>query len=75
MTLLLIISASVTLFAQGNGTVKPYTAQAVALKGQTNTDVSLTFFTNNASKFPIPAELKKLQIKIRNQAGEVSYIH
>lgn len=75
VTLLLIISASITLFAQGNGTVKPYNAQAVALKGQTNTDITLTFFTNNASKFPIPAELKKLQIKIRNQAGDVSYIH
>ncbi len=73
--LALFFAVSLQLFAQGNGTVKPYTAQAVALKGQTNTDITLTFFTNNAAKFSIPAELKKLQIKIRNQAGDVSYIH
>ncbi len=75
LTILFVFASTLSLFAQGNGTVKPYTAQAVALKGETNTDITLTFFTNNASKFPIPAELKKLQIKIRNQAGEVSYIH
>lgn len=75
ISLIFVFSLILPLFAQGNGTVKPYSAQAVALKGQTNTDITLTFFTNNAAKFPIPAELKKLQIKIRNQAGEVSYIH
>lgn len=75
LAIFLVAAFSLQLFAQGNGTVKPYSAQATALKGETNTDLTLTFFTNNGAKFPIPAELKKLQIKIRNQAGEIAYIH
>ncbi len=74
-TVLFFFIYSIFVFSQGNGNVEPYSFAIQALKGQTATDVTLTFSTSNPSKYPIPAALKKLQIKIRNQAGEVAYIH
>lgn len=62
-------------FAQGYGTVQPYSVQLQALKGQTNTDVYMTFASNDVAKYPLPAALKKLQLKIRNAAGEVVFLH
>ncbi len=59
---------------KGYGTVEPYTITAQALKGPNDTEVTVKVSTANAATFPIPAVLKKLQLKIRNAAGDVVYI-
>lgn len=75
LSLFYLIIASTKLFSQAYGTVDPYSVQLVALKGQTNTDVYMTFSTSNPVKYPLPSALKKLQLKIRNAAGDVVYLH
>ncbi len=59
---------------KGNGTVEPYSITAQALRGQTDTEVTVTLATSKPATSPIPAVLKKLQLKIRNAAGDVVYI-
>jgi hypothetical protein len=64
-------------FAQkgkGYGTVEPYSITAQALKGPSDTEVTVKLLTAKPVTSPIPAVLKKLQLKIRNAAGDVVYI-
>lgn len=71
----LFLLFTVSLFAQAFGTVDPYSVQLKAYKGQSNTDVYMSFSSSNPAKYSIPAELKKLQLKIRNAAGDVVFLH
>lgn len=71
----LFLLFTVSLFAQAFGTVDPYSVKLKAYKGQSNTDVYMTFSSSNPAKYSIPAELKKLQLKIRNAAGDVVFLH
>jgi flagellar hook assembly protein FlgD len=51
-----------------------YTMETLALKGPDVTDVYATFSTSDPVTFPIPDALKKLQVKIKDEEGEVAFI-
>lgn len=58
---------------KGHGNVEPYSITAQALKGATDTEVTVTLASDTPVDFPIPTLLKKLQLKMRNAEGEVVY--
>jgi hypothetical protein len=67
------------MMAQGKkqappGKIEPYSMTAIALKGASLTDVYATITTADAGSYPVPGSLKKLQIKILNDSGDVVYI-
>ncbi len=67
------------LSAQGKkgkppGKIEPYSASVTALNGPVTTDVSVSIHTQNDISYPIPQFLKKLQLKILNDSGDVVYL-
>lgn len=51
-----------------------YSMEVQALKGPEMTDVYARFSTTNAEAFPIPDQLKKMQVKIKDEDDEVVFI-
>ncbi|UCH63353.1 MAG: T9SS type A sorting domain-containing protein [Fidelibacterota bacterium] len=51
-----------------------YSMEVQALKGPEMTDVYARFSTADEGAFPIPAQLKKMQVKIKDQDDEVVFI-
>lgn len=51
-----------------------YSMVTLALKGPETTDVYATFTTSDPDAYPIPAVLKKLQVKLKDQNDEVAFI-
>lgn len=74
-----IILTSGSLPAQGKkgnppGKVEPYTMSVTALKGVSLTDVRATFSTADDVRYPVPGTVKKLQVKVLNDAGDAVYV-
>ena len=66
-------------FAQGKkdkapGNIDAYSISATAVKGQSTTDLCVAIQTTDAIDYPIPGSLKKLQVKILNEEGDVVFI-
>jgi hypothetical protein len=67
------------LSAQGKkgkppGKIEPYSGSVTALNGPSTTDVSVSIQTQNDVSYPIPQTLKKLQLKILNDSGDIVYL-
>jgi|GEM_PF-7064910 len=71
---LLLLFASAGLSAQANGQKNPYSMEVRALKGETATDVYLSFSTSDPALYPVPQSLKMLQMKMRNTAGDIVFM-
>jgi len=66
-------------FAQGKkdkapGKIDAYSISATAVKGQSTTDLCVAIQTTDGINYPIPGSLKKLQVKILNEEGDVVFI-
>lgn len=85
MTLVLLGLVAVPVLAKGKGkgagnSARPakydgqYSLEVQALKGPDATDVSVTVVTSDAAAWPVPDELKKLQVKITDEDDDVVFI-
>jgi len=68
------LSAKDKPLAKGKPYNGEYSMEVQALRGPEMTDVYARFSTTDAGTFPIPDQLKKLQVKIKDQNEDVVFI-
>ncbi len=71
---LILLCLTVSLFSNGGVKVDPYSMQIKALQGKHGVDVYATFESSNPVEYPVPASIKKFQVKILNKKGHVAFM-
>lgn len=68
------VGEGVAIVGHSPGTIDRYSMSLSALKGRSTTDVCVMVSTSDPANYPLPSTLKKLQLKVLNNDGAVTFL-